>query len=333
MSTGFYGLDHPNPNKAQYNRKRRAPHGQVSGTIVIHTAENKADVVLPDDGAEGVARYISSRNTYGSYHVLVDSDGVLPYVPISYEAFHETSTNHWAIGISFALRTTDWKTQPADYIERMYRNGAGATAAVLAEIKATYGITVPLQRISRTDALNRKAGFIGHGDIDTGRRSDPGKDFDWNRFLQYVAEAQGGTAPTPVPPHPVATNPFGRPILADDGMNGPATVSEMQASLGTPVDGVVSQPTSQFTQALQIWLNAHGFRDSRGRSLVVDAKGFYQNNVKATITTNTQFAFQRYMASTPEGQALGLRPDGMFAHPSASIVAAQRVANRGGLFR
>lgn len=333
MSTGFYGLDHPNPNKAQFNRVRRNPNGKVSGTIVIHTAENAADLTLPDDGAEAVARYLSSRNTYGSYHTLIDSDGILPYVPISYEAFHETSTNHWAIGLSFALRTTDWRSAPADFIERMYRNGAAAAAATLAQIQSDYGIAVPLKRITRSDALNRKPGFIGHGDIDTGRRSDPGKDFDWNRFFQYIAEAQGGTAPAPTPPHPVATNPFGRPILKDDGMNGPATVSEMQASLGTPVDGVVSQPTSQFTFALQKWLNARGYTDSQGRRLVEDAKGFYQNNVKATVKTNTQYAFQRYLATTPEGQAAGLRPDGMFSHPSASIVVAQRLANRGGLFR
>lgn len=231
----YYGLDHPNPRVPQYNVHRRNPNGAVSGTIVIHTAENSADTTLPDGGAEAVARYISSRDSYGSYHTLVDADSILRYVPLSYEAFHETRTNHWAIGISMAVIAADWSKYPASYVEAVYRNAARAAADTVREVKDSFGIVVPVAHISRADALNRRPGFIGHGEIDTARRSDPGRDFDWNRFLSYVSQALGeapGPSPSPAPA------PSGG--LTVDGWWGGNTTWRMQEVLGTPTDGKVS---------------------------------------------------------------------------------------------
>lgn len=187
--TTYFGLTHPNPNLRQYNVNRRDPHGDISGTIVVHTAENYGDSDGPDSGAEGAANFISSRTTYGSYHVLTDSDSIIPYLPLRYEAFHETSTNHWSIGLSAACRTTDWKTKPKAWVEKMYRNLARAAADIIEEVKRTEGIVIPLTHITKAQALARKPGFIGHGEIDTGRRSDPGADFDWKKFLAYTREA------------------------------------------------------------------------------------------------------------------------------------------------
>jgi hypothetical protein len=338
MATGFYGVDHPNPNKSQFNVKRRNPHGAVSGTIVVHTAENIPDFTPPDDGAENVAAYLSRRTTYGSYHDLVDSDSIVRYLPISYEAFHETRTNHWAVGISAAIRTTDWTTASAGFIEAVYRNLARTAANRVIEIKATYGITVPIARISRTDALNRKPGFIGHGDIDTGRRSDPGANFDWNRFFRYVNEALGTKPPTPV--YPPAPTPSTQ--LKVDGYNGPKSVTRYQQIAGTSADGVISSP-SEFTRWLQGFLNTRGFRDYEGKALVVDGYGFRTNDgVAVTTRTRTDYALQQYLETLPSGRNMALLPggakgqyvgDGTWSSPSYGAKIMQFEANAGRLFR
>ena len=47
-------LEDHRPARRQFYRTRRAA---VTGAIVVHTAENTTDLVLPDAGAEGVARF------------------------------------------------------------------------------------------------------------------------------------------------------------------------------------------------------------------------------------------------------------------------------------
>lgn len=338
MATGFWGLDHPNPNLKQYSHPRRNPNGKVSGTIVVHTAENIPDFNPPDDGAESVARYISSRTNYGSYHDLVDSDSIVRYLPIDYEAYHETRTNHWAVGISAAIRTTDWTTASAAFIEAVYRNLARTAANRIIEIKDRYGITVPVTKISRTDALNRKPGFIGHGDIDTGRRSDPGANFDWNRFFRYVNEALGNVTPTPPQPVP----PPSPTTLRVDGYNGPSSITRYQQIAGTPADGTISSP-SDFTRWLQGWLNKRGFRDYEGKALVVDGYGFRSNNNGAVTTrTRTDYALQQYLETLPSGRDMAIIGqgergqyvgDGKWGFPSAGAKVMQFEANAGRLFR
>lgn len=338
MSTGYYGIDHPNPNRSQFNEQRRGGT-KPSGTIVIHTAENAADVNPPDTGAENVAAFISRRSDYGSYHTLVDSDSILLYVPTSYEAFHETSTNRWSVGISAAIRTTDWASQSAAYIEAVYRNLARAAAGEVVEFRKR-GIEVPLRKISKAEALKRVPGFIGHGDIDTARRSDPGKDFDWNRFFRYTAEALGQATPTPI--YPPAPTPAPSKQLRVDGYNGSNSLKRYQEIAGTPADGVLSAP-SDFTRWLQGWLNVRGFRDYQGKALKQDGYGFRLNDPNpVTDRTRTDYALQQYLETLTSGRNMALLPgghqgqyvgDGTWSAPSVGAKIMQFEANAGRLFR
>lgn len=186
-SSGFYLLDY-NPGTRQWGYPRRG--AVLSGTCIVHTAECARDDVGEDTSAEGSARFIANRADYGSYHRLVDSDSIIKMLPWEYEAWQDSQTNPWAVGISFALRTSDWAVMPADRRERYYRNGA-KVAAEFVRYMATKGVTVPLKRITGAQARARVPGFCAHGDSGL-NRTDPGANFNWPLFFKYTQEALDG---------------------------------------------------------------------------------------------------------------------------------------------
>lgn len=187
-----YLLDY-NPGTQQYTYPRRGG-AQLSGTAIMHTAECAADNFGEDTSAEGCAHMIANRADYGSYHRLVDSDSIIDMLPWEFEAWQDSETNNWAVGISAALRTSDWLTMPADRAERVYRNLA-ACAADFVRYMASKGITVPLRRITGAEARARVPGFCAHGDSGIGR-TDPGINFNWETFFRYTQEALNGTIST-----------------------------------------------------------------------------------------------------------------------------------------
>lgn len=187
-------------NQVQWNSVRRN-RGVPSGVVVLHTAENIADFIDIDLGAETVARWIARRNPasegYGSYHVLADSDSTVYLVPWSAEAFHDTRTNNHSVGISAAVRSADWKrlgTRGDRIVVRM----AEAAAAYARWAKQIYGITIPARKITQAQAMARVPGFVAHGTMDPGRRSDPGADFNWDLFLSHYSKTLSGATLTPV---------------------------------------------------------------------------------------------------------------------------------------
>lgn len=193
MVTGFYLLDNPQPNTQQWGYPRRG--AQLSGTCIVHTAECMADTVGPDTSAEGSANFIRNRSDYGSYHTLVDSDSIIEMVPYEYEAWQDSETNPWAVGISAAVMADGWATLPAAHADKIYRNLAWAAADFVAYMQ-TKGITVPLRRITGAEARARVPGFCAHGDSGISRH-DPGALFDWDKFFRYTRQALLGGAVTP----------------------------------------------------------------------------------------------------------------------------------------
>lgn len=190
---GYYLLDY-NPGTQQWGYPRRG--ASLSGTAIVHTAECAADNLGDDTSAEGSANMIANRADWGSYHRLVDSDSIIAMLPWEYEAWQDSETNPWAVGISAALRTSDWAIMPADRRERVYRNMAQCAAEFVVYMRDTYGITVPLRRITGAQARARVPGFCAHGDSGIAR-TDPGADFDWALFFRYTQDAlnNGGISP------------------------------------------------------------------------------------------------------------------------------------------
>lgn len=182
-----YLLDY-NPGTQQWGYPRRG--ASLSGTCIVHTAECAADNDGEDLSAEGCAHMIANRADWGSYHRLVDSDSIIDMVPFEYEAWQDSETNPWAVGISAALRTSDWLNMPADREDRVYQNLA-LCAAEFVNHMAAKGVAVPLVRISGAQARARVPGFCAHGDSGIAR-TDPGANFDWAKFFRYTADALGG---------------------------------------------------------------------------------------------------------------------------------------------
>lgn len=198
----------------QHNRKRRG--GTLpSGTFVIHTAENKTDKQGADSGDQSVLSWIKQRPDYGSYHSLVDSDSTLILAENESEPFHCTQTNRWSIGLSAAVASADWPelyTIPLGTFDRGHTiidRMAAEAARRMKLLKAKYGIEVPIKHISRAEALARKPGFLGHGETDPARRTDPGKAFDWDFFLDRVNHHYNAASTAPAAP---AANPQPKPL-------------------------------------------------------------------------------------------------------------------------
>jgi len=176
-----YLVDHP-PTRSQYRAKRReAP----SGVIVVHTFEAPID-----RSADWGARFIRGRSTPGSYHLLGDrTQAVVHLVPFESEAYHDgTGSNRHSIGISAMMYARLWPslgdTDRSALIE-VYAKMAHQAATWLAD---THNIRVPARQITRAASERREPGFIGHGDRDPGRRSDPGPEFPWVAFLTRYSE-------------------------------------------------------------------------------------------------------------------------------------------------
>lgn len=197
MST--YLETHPQ-RLAQWLRVRR--NGATpSGVVVVHDTESGWR-----GGAEACARFITTRTNYGSYHDLVGvKDGIVRMVPYSGEAFHDTGTNNHSYGVSGAYKITEWDTIPKADRDELVRNMARAAAGYAKWLKATHGIDIPARKITRDQSRARVPGFLGHGESDPGRRTDPGPKFPWDLFLAtYKAEmapteAVKGVTHTPAP--------------------------------------------------------------------------------------------------------------------------------------
>lgn len=179
---GYWLADHPNADYPQYVNPRRGGN-RLSGTVIMHTAEGY--------GAINVAYFISGRSGWGSYHRLVDETVRIPMAHWEWEAWQDSETNNWAVGISAACNAADWLGMVPSTRDRIYRNLAIEAADFVQYMRAEYGIEVPRRRISGAEARARVPGFCAHGDsgID---RSDPGKDFDWELFFQYTNEYLAG---------------------------------------------------------------------------------------------------------------------------------------------
>ncbi len=146
-----------------------------------------------------------------------------------------------------------------------------------------------------------------------------GAEGGWAGFVARI----NGAAPAPGP-----TPASGK--LDEDGFEGSGTLGAMQRAIGSAnPDGTLSAP-SNFTRALQRYLNARGFKDYDGKTLVVDGFGHRQNVPSSVITrTRTDYAFQRYLATLEPGYV----PDGTWGRPSAGVKVIQRALNAGRLFR
>jgi hypothetical protein len=200
VSTGYYALDHPNPAAIRkgypgfwgYTSMNYQPR-----VVVMHTTESFADLNGPDSGAENVANWFQTNDTFALYHTLVDGDSTVRVVPagldgtICHTAFHAAGYNSFTLGCSMAIQAAAWPTLPADYSHRLLHRAA---AEVALWCKRWNIPPIPKTK-AQVDA--GESGISGHGILDPGYRSDPGAGFPWADFVIRVKAAMDST---PLPP-------------------------------------------------------------------------------------------------------------------------------------
>lgn len=263
----FYLLENQKPTDYPQFRTARRNGRKPTGTCVVHTAENTIDLEGVDSGAESVARFIAHRPGPGSYHFITDSDSLIFMAPASYEVWHDTATNNFSYGGSMAVQAGKWHTIPKERADRIVKNCAAGFASFARWLKAEHGITIPAERITRAEAHAGKPGFLGHGDSDPGRRSDPGAGFDWDLFLAEFARLTTDgvvpvavvkpvtSAPKPVPkprPKPAAKGWPAQPL--------PVTSRHTVASHKAWVEllAAVGHNDRDLTKNVQRWLKSLG---------------------------------------------------------------------------
>lgn len=182
------------PRRSQYRKPRRA---KPTGACVLHTAESAPDLHAPDHGAENIARFIRDRSDPGSYHKIADQDSRIQLVPFEWEAFGDgTGSNPWGIHLSLATRAADW-WKLTNQQQLWYMAGLATCAREASDwLLATYGITVPVRRLTKASA--NQAGFCSHMDREDwfgtpGRRTDPWRNDEgmWHLFLTLYADTAG----------------------------------------------------------------------------------------------------------------------------------------------
>jgi hypothetical protein len=166
-------------------------------------------------------------------------------------------------------------------------------APALAEACKKWGI--PARWLSASEMTDgRSKGFVTHDDA---RRvwghtdhDDPGPNFPRSYAAAKVAEAMGVIQGNP----PVVVGTTWE-NLAEDGQLGPHTIRRWQQYMGTPQDGVITQPPghSSLVVAVQNYLN-----HKINAGLRVDGQGIAQNG----HVYNTVRALQRYLGTTQDGK-------------------------------
>ena len=275
-------------------------------------------------GARATASYFQNPASGGSAQYIVDP------VETIQSAFDDTicwhaPPNQGSIGVEFC----DWvywqqggqtvadldpfwagKTE-ADFNRRwslprwdaMLRRGAQLVSNLASQH------SVPVARLSVADLLVGHHGICGHVDVSQAwhqtDHTDPGPTFPWSTFMAYVMGATVGPAPSPQPSLPPHPTPVPGQLVVDGGM-GSATISRWQRVMGTPVDGIISQPRSSLVIAVQQRLN------TEGAGLNMDGAGIVQDN-------------RRYLTVAALQRHLGTPIDGVLSTPSSQAIKALQI--------
>ncbi|MHB8253684.1 MAG: 1,6-anhydro-N-acetylmuramyl-L-alanine amidase AmpD [Acidiferrobacter sp.] len=164
------------------------PAGAQVEVVIIHAISLPAGVYGGPDverlfmnqlDTKGVPAYADLKDLRVSAHLFIRRDGqVIQFVPFAARAWHagvsrcegRERVNDFSVGIE--LEGTD--RTPFE----------GAQYETLIAVSRTLVIRYPVITANR---------LYGHSDIAPGRKSDPGPDFDWDRYRAAIRGASSGS--------------------------------------------------------------------------------------------------------------------------------------------
>lgn len=189
MSTGFWLLDHPNANGPFFHTSRiTCKHGitpdKLPHLIVVHTAESLPDYTDLDTSGESLAKYATTTARSVSWHSTVDSDSTIPMIPDTYVGAHVINYNRCSVGMELATQAHRW-VELSIAAPEWYANIMSNAANQVAWWCKSYNISAV--RLTKAQVDGGARGIISHAALDPTRRSDPGADFAWDRFISDVA--------------------------------------------------------------------------------------------------------------------------------------------------
>lgn len=211
--------------------------GRTAGVdkVVVHVTQGSY--------AGSISWFQNPTSKVSAHYVIRSSDGeVTQTVRDKDTAYHARSANASSLGIEHE----GYVDNPAWFTDAMYRSSAALTAHLCAE----YGIP------------KTRAHIVGHSEVPGNDHTDPGANWDWDRYMQLVGGdpgsggdgltfpsytiQQSGSSGPQVKAVQQLLNDQGYPAGATDGSFGPTTKSAVQAfqrarSLGA--DGAVGPKT------------------------------------------------------------------------------------------
>jgi N-acetyl-anhydromuramyl-L-alanine amidase AmpD len=158
-------VDHPRAawhpaSRANYTPSNR-PRGHPLNYVVVHVAQTTYS------GTVSVFR--NPRTEVSAHYVVRSSDGrVAQCVRESDIAWH---AGNWDYNTrSIGIEHEGWVDRPEYFTDALYESSARLTAAICAR----YGIP------------RNRAHIIGHDEVPGSDHTDPGRHWDWKRYLRMV---------------------------------------------------------------------------------------------------------------------------------------------------
>lgn len=148
--------------------------------LVVHTFEGR------DLDALAMARYQSTPAAGGSYHIVIDADGVScrenddEYIPWAANFTGNRAGFHFSLAGRAAFTREQWLARPKQL-------------ATLARILRAYSEAraIPLRKLTPAEVRVKGIGVCGHGDISEAwaesDHTDPGPAFPWDHVLDLAA--------------------------------------------------------------------------------------------------------------------------------------------------
>ena len=198
MDTGYYLLDHRNPNGDHFYTTRRRP--LIAQIMHITAGLEDIDLIGKDNSAEGVSNYAATTPRSVSWHTGSDTDGFIDLLPYDYTAFQCVDYNSSTAGHEISKLETDWRDDNPEVIRRRLHWAAEAIRPKLIKYK------IPMRKVSKAEVDKAIAnggppvGLISHGELDPSRRTDPGwvweggkliDTFPWTQFFAILRGESG----------------------------------------------------------------------------------------------------------------------------------------------